>query len=380
MIGGGPDAFIGAIHRMASRLDGEIELVCGVFCRDANRSLQFGLSLGLEAQRCYQNMEHMLAQEQELPAEQRMQFVVIVTPNHLHFEQSCQALLNGFHVLCDKPATISLQQALRLKQIVTDTGNLYGLTHTYNGYPMVQEAKYRVAQGQLGSVRKIVVEYSQGWLADENAHLGKQASWRLSPEFAGVSCCMADIGVHGANLAEYISGLSITHVCAQLNQMVTGRQLDDDGAVLLKFDGDIAGVLIASQVATGEENNLNIRIYGDKASLCWSQQTPDSLELRFLDGSTQLCRNGVANQSPLVAEIGRTPAGHPQGYIEAFANIYQSFAAQLRQHFDKQASVSPRISIAGIDEAISGMRFIEAVVASNQSDKKWFDLNDVSEG
>ncbi|MFT4930100.1 MAG: putative dehydrogenase [Phenylobacterium sp.] len=370
MIGGGPNAFIGAIHRMAALLDGEISLVCGVFSQDSLQSNEFGQSLGLSAKRCYQDYDQMLSAEALLPAPLRMQFVVIVTPNNLHFPMAKLALQRGFHVLSDKPATLSVDQALMLQNIIGETNRLYGLTHTYNGYPMVKEAKHRVAQGQLGNIRKVVVEYSQDWLSSDNQ--GKQAKWRLDPAQAGISCCMADIGVHAANLAEYISGLEITDVCAQLNSVIDGRVLDDDGAVLLKFNQTIPGVLIASQVATGEENNLNIRIYGELASIEWSQQQPDSLQIKYPNRSSELCRMGVGQLADTTMANSRTPAGHPQGYIEAFANIYRAFGQQIRDFEQNQHQLEA--DVPGIDAALRGMRFIEAVVAASQSNIKWHKL------
>lgn len=373
MIGGGPNAFIGAIHRMAAQLEGDISLVCGVFSKDPVQSNTFGQSLGLTPARCYQDYGQMLEAEALLPEQQKMQFVVIVTPNNLHFSQAKLALEHGFHVLSDKPATLTVEEVQILQQTISQTNRLYGLTHTYNGYPMVKEAKHRVAQGQLGNIRKVVVEYSQDWLGSDNQ--GKQAKWRLDPEQAGVSCCMADIGVHAANLAEYISGLNITDVCAELNSVVDGRVLDDDGAVLLKFNDNIPGVLIASQVATGEENNLNIRIYGDLASIEWSQQQPDSLQIKYPNRSTELCRMGMGNLADNTLAYGRTPAGHPQGYIEAFANIYRAFAQQIRDF--EQGEQITTIDVPGIEAALRGMAFIEGVVTASQSNIKWHKLSQV---
>ena len=382
MVGGGPNAFIGVVHRMAAFLDGGISLVCGAFCRDPAESIAFGQSLGLETNRCYGDYEQMFAAEKLRPADQRMQFVVIVTPNNLHFPVARLALQQGFHVFSDKPATFNLAEALELRSIIEQTQRLYGLTHTYNGYPMVKEAKHRVAQGQLGTIRKITVEYSQGWLANANNDNSKQASWRLDPAQSGISCCIADIGIHAANLAEYISGLVITDVCAQLNTLVGDRQLDDDGVVMLKFTGQIPGVLITSQVATGEENNLNIRIYGDLASLQWSQEQPDSLAIKYADQRTELHRMGVGALAPATLKHSRTPAGHPQGYIEAFANLYQGFAEQVHAyendasvgHSQAQAQAQAQADIPGIAEAIRGMQFIETVVNASQSDTKWHSL------
>lgn len=371
MVGGGKDAFIGAVHRIAAQIDGQIELVCGAFSSDAQRSIESGKALFLPAERCYENYHQMLESEASLPENERMDFVAIVTPNHMHFPVAKAALEKGFHVLSDKPATLDLKQALALKEVVEKTGKIYGLTHTYNGYPMVKQAKALMEQGEIGNVVKVVVEYSQGWLANKDSEAGKQASWRLDPAKSGSSCCMGDIGVHAANLAEYITNQDITHICAELSSVVEGRTLDDDGTVLLRFNQGAHGVLMASQISIGEENNLNIRIYGDKASLCWEQQEPNSLWLKFNDKPSQLIRSGVGSFPINVANSMRTPAGHPEGYLEAFANIYHNFAVKIRA---EQNQSTENIEIPGIKEAIRGMAFIENVVEASQSDLKWHPL------
>lgn len=369
MVGGGKGAFIGAIHRAAASLDGQIELVCGAFSSNHQNAIESGQALNIDTNRCYPDFNKMFEQEAKLPEHQRMQFVSIVTPNHLHFPVAKAALEAGFHVLSDKPATFTLEEAVELEQVVKQHNCLYGLTHTYTGYPLVKEARHRVATGELGEINKIVVEYSQGWLASKDDEQGKQASWRLDPARAGVSCCMGDIGVHAANLAETISGLEIEQICADLEPVVQGRVLDDDGAVLLRFSNGAKGVLIASQIAVGEENNLNIRIYGTKASLQWQQQEPNSLYMKFNDQPTQIIRAGVGQLSQVTTDNLRTPAGHPEGYIEAFANIYMQFAQQIKQ-FDLAESTTIE-KAPGIVEAIRGMAFIENVVAASQSSQKW---------
>ncbi|MCG7562835.1 Gfo/Idh/MocA family oxidoreductase [Pseudoalteromonas sp. McH1-42] len=371
MVGGGPDAFIGAIHRMAAQLDGQIELVCGVFSSTPQRSYEYGRHLGLKASRCYRHFNDMLEQESSLPEGEKMELLAIVTPNHLHFQMASDAIKHGFHVISDKPATISLAQALTLARQLACSDVLYALTYTYTGYPMVKEARYRVHAGELGTVRKIIVSYHQGWLSGKNAESTKQASWRLDPEQAGLSCCMGDIGVHAANLAEYISGQAITHVCADLDTAYEHRALDDDGTVLLRFGDEIKGVLLASQVATGEENNLSISVYGDKGSLKWQQQSPNSLTLRYADSSTRVIRSGVANESPLAIASTRLPAGHPEGYVEAFANLYRNFAAQIRAKKSVQPPCDSARDVPGIKEGIRGMAFIDSVVRANGSSQKW---------
>ena len=310
--------------------------------------------------------------EAALPAAQRMQFVAIVTPNHQHFPVAEAALRAGFHVLSDKPATLNLDEALRLRDVLADTGLLYGLTHTYTGYPLVKEARARVAAGELGAIRKVVVEYPQGWLADRQEDAdNKQAAWRLNPARSGVSNCMGDIGVHAANLAEYVTGLGIAEICADLTAFVPGRTLDDDGAMLLRFDNGARGVLYASQVSVGEENALSIRVYGEKGGLEWRQQEPNTLWLKWADRPTEMLRTGGAYLGALAAANTRTPMGHPEGYLEAFANIYLAFAGQIRAR-DAGEPVSARAAdCPGIEAAIRGMAFIELAVAASASDIKW---------
>jgi predicted dehydrogenase len=357
---------------MAAALDGEIELVCGAFSGDAERSRRSGAALYLPADRVYDDYSTMMATEAALPASQRMQFVAIVTPNHQHFPVAEAALRAGFHVLSDKPATLNLQEALRLRDMLSETGLLYGLTHTYTGYPLVKEARARVAAGQLGDIRKVVVEYPQGWLADRQEDAdNKQAAWRLDPARSGVSNCMGDIGVHAANLAEYVSGLAITEICADLTAFVPGRTLDDDGAMLLRFDNGARGVLHASQVSVGEENALSIRVYGEKGGLEWRQQEPNTLWLKWADRPTEMLRTGGSYLGAQAAANTRTPMGHPEGYLEAFANIYLAFAGQIRAREAGEAASARAADCPGIEAAIRGMAFIELAVAASASDIKW---------
>lgn len=369
MVGGGEGAFIGGIHRLAAQMDGQIELVSGAFSSKPEKAKVFGKTLFLEDERCYASYEEMFAQEAKLDSSKRMELVAIVTPNHLHFPVAKMALEHGFNVISDKPATLTLAEAITLKTIIEQTGLLYGLTHTYTGYPMVKEAKHRIAQGQLGQIKKVIVEYPQGWLASKNDESSKQASWRLDPNQAGISCCMADIGVHAANLAEYITGLKVSSLCADLTTNVDGRVLDDDGTVMLRFDSGAHGLLLASQVCVGEENSLKIRVYGDEASIEWSQLEPNSLWLKFPEQASQLLRTGVGQLASATQAAMRTPAGHPEGYLEAFANIYLQFSLQIRQ------ANTCENTVPGIDEAIRGMAFIENVVAASQSELKWHDFS-----
>lgn len=372
MVGGGAGAFIGAVHRAASRLDDELELVCGAFSSDADRSREAGARLHLVPDRCYADYETMFAREAELPASERMEFVAIVTPNYLHFPVAVAALQEGFHVLSDKPATISLNECLALRAEVEERGLLYGLAHPYTSYPLVVEARERVAAGALGTVRKVVVEYTQGWLAAPVERRGNvQAEWRLDPARAGPSGCFGDIGVHAFNLAEFVTGLAVIEISADLNRIVEGRVLDDDGTALLRFDNGARGVLVASQICTGEENGLRLRAYGDQASLEWQQTEPSSLWIRYNDRPSQLVRAGTGYLGAAVGVHTRLPPGHPEGYVEAFANLYRKFAARVRAHADGTESPGLEGGVPGIEAALRGMAFIETVVAASASDRKW---------
>ncbi|MCB1845144.1 MAG: Gfo/Idh/MocA family oxidoreductase [Halioglobus sp.] len=372
MVGGGEGAFIGAVHRIAAAMDGNLELVCGAFASDAERSRRSGAALHLPEDRVYPDYQTLLAREAALPADQRMQFVSIVTPNHLHFPVADAALLAGFHVLSDKPATTSLAQALALRERVRETGLLYGLTHTYAGYPLVKEARERIAAGELGAIRKVVVEYPQGWLAERAEDTdNKQAAWRLDPARAGVSSCMGDIGVHAAHLAEYVSGLRITELCADLTAFVEGRSLDDDGAMLLRFNNGARGLLWASQVCVGEENALALRVYGERGGLEWRQQEPNTLWLKWNDRPTQMLRCGGPYLGAAAGMNTRTPMGHPEGYLEAFANLYRAFAGQVRAHAEGEPCDTHSQDCPGIDAAVRGMAFIELAVAAGASGQKW---------
>ncbi len=375
MVGGGEGAFIGAVHRIAANLDGQIELVCGAFSSDAQRSVNSGQALALDASRCYPSYQAMFEQEAKLPADQRMEFVAIVTPNHLHFPVAKMAIEHGFHVLSDKPATLNLSEALALDVLLKQHNCLYGLTHTYTGYPMVKQARHLVASGQLGKVRKIIVEYTQGWLANKDDEASKQASWRLDQSRSGISCCIGDIGVHAANLTEYISGLEISQLCADLNAVVDGRTLDDDGTVLLKFNNGAKGVLLASQIAVGEENNLKLKIYGEHKSLEWSQMEPNTLWLRSNTEPTQQLRAGVGELCPAAQAALRTPAGHPEGYLEAFANLYLNFAKQIQAFNEGQPATNDAFDVPGIKQAIRGMAFIENAVSASAADTKWHNFH-----
>jgi predicted dehydrogenase len=375
MVGGGKDAFIGAIHRHAAFMDGLIELSCGALSINPEVAKDSARSLFLPEERTYLTYEEMITKEAALPADQRMDFVTIVTPNFAHFAPAMMALEHGFHVVIEKPITFTLDEALQLKKKVEETGLILCLTHTYSGYPMVKQAKQMVKDGALGKIRKVWVEYPQGWLSKLSEREGNaQAAWRTDPKKSGKSGCMGDIGTHAAHLAEYISGLKITKICADLNVLVEGRMLDDDGGVLLKFDNGAAGVLMASQVAAGEENALKIRIYGEKGGLEWAQHEPNTLLVKWLDAPTQILRAG-GNYGDRLSSYAvlntRTPGGHPEGYLEAFGNIYRNFARTLTARIDGVEPIPEALDFPTVEDGIRGMAFIDNVVLSSQSDVKW---------
>ncbi|AMR32204.1 oxidoreductase [Mucilaginibacter sp. PAMC 26640] len=377
MIGGGRDAFIGAIHRIAANMDGQIELVCGALSVNPEVAKESGRMLFLEEDRIYTSFDALFKAEAQMPEDKRMDFVTIVTPNFAHFAPAMQALENGFNVVVEKPVTFTLEEAQQLKAKVEETGLMLLLTHTYAGYPMVKEAKAIVNSGKLGKVRKIYVEYIQGWLSRLSEREGNaQASWRTDPSKSGKSGCMGDIGTHAAHLAEYISGLKITQLNASLNIVVEGRMLDDDGAVLLRFEEGATGVLTASQVAAGEENALKIRVYGENGSLEWAQMEPNTLTVKWLDKPAETLRAGSGytdRLSPYATHNCRTPGGHPEGYLEAFANLYRNFALTLSAKIEGVEPKAEWLDFPGIEEGIRGMAFINNVVASNASDQKWTD-------
>jgi len=375
MVGGGKNAFIGAVHRIAANMDGLIELVCGAFSSQPDNARESGRALFLPDDRIYLSYEEMFDKESRLPADKRMDFVVIVTPNHLHFAPAMMALDKGFHVVLDKPMTFSLHEALLLKKKVEDTGLLLCLTHTYSGYPLVKQARGMFADGVFGKIRKIYVEYPQGWLSRLSEKDGsKQAEWRTDPARSGKSGAMGDIGTHAAHLAEYISGLRITQLCADLSIMVPGRALDDDGNVLLRFTGGATGVLIASQVAAGEENPLKIRIYGENGGIEWAQQEPNTLLVKWLDQPTQVYRAGNAYLSAVAKFNTRTPGGHPEGYLEAFANLYRNFAITLMARIDGTTPPKEALDFPGVEDGVRGLAFIDNLIRSNQSTQKWTDF------
>ena len=372
MIGGSLDAFIGAVHRKAANLDGQIELVCGAFSSSPEKSKATGASLFLDPSRVYGSYEEMIKKEKALPADKRMDFVSIVTPNHVHFGPSKMALENGFHVIIDKPMSFNLKEAKTLEKLVEKTGLVFGLTHTYTGYPLVKEAREMVKKGRLGKIRKVFVEYPQGWLSTFLESTGsKQAAWRTDPSKSGAGGAIGDIGTHAANLAEYITGSPITEICAQLNIVVKGRKLDDDSAMLLKFENGASGVLMATQVAAGEENNLNIRVYGEKGGLFWRQEEPNTLEVKWLDKPKEILRPGWGYLGDIAKQNIRVPSGHPEGYLEAFANLYKNFAQAVADHRPGKKTDYAKYDFPDVADGVRGMAFVETVVRSSNSNQKW---------
>lgn len=372
MIGGGAGAFIGAVHRMAAAMDGKIDFVCGALSSTANKSIESGKALGLPENRIYGTYQEMLQKEAALPADERMDFVSIVTPTGSHYKILCNVLDAGWNVVCDKPMTVSLEEAMDIKKKVEAKNVLFCLTHNYTGYPMVKQAKEMAASGQIGRIRRVVVEFPQGWLgAVPNPREHKQAGWRMDAS-SGVSFTMADIGSHCANLAEYISGLNIEKVCADLECWIASP-LDDDGSVLLRFSGGAKGVLWASSVLAGEENNLKIRVYGEKGSLHWVQQEPNTLLVTWNDKASEIIRTGTPSASPYAMSVTRLPAGHPEGFIEAFANIYSNFADVLNAKL-KGEDYSLIKDHPDVDSGVRGVAFIDAALRSSEKEQ-WVELN-----
>jgi predicted dehydrogenase len=372
MIGGGKNAFIGAVHRIAANIDGLIELHCGAFSSNPALSKESGQALFLPEHKCYGSYEEMITTEAQLPPDERMDFVSIVTPNHAHFAPAMMALDYGFHVVLDKPMTLTLEEAKKLAQKVKETGLQLCLTHTYSGYPMVKQAKNLIANNLLGSIRKIMVEYPQGWLSTPFENEGnKQAAWRTDPSKSGISGCMGDIGTHAAHLAEYISGLKITQLRADITTVVPNRRLDDDGNVLLKFDNGANGILVASQIAAGEENSLKIKIYGEKGGLEWHQMEPNTLIVKWLDAPVQIYRTGNGYVSSVAAFNTRIPSGHPEGYLEAFASLYKNFPLTLQAQLEGKKPTLEMPDFPTVSDGVRGMAFIENVITSGRSTQKW---------
>lgn len=372
MVGGGPGAFIGGVHRAAARLDGKIELVCGAFSTKPENNKAMASELFLPEEKCYNSYQEMFEAESRLPEGERMDFVAVTTPNSTHFPIAVAALEHGFHVICEKPMTFTLEEALALRDKVRETGLVFALMHNYSAYPMIRQMKKMIEDGKIGTLRKIVATYDLGWLASPNA--GKQATWRVDPKFSGAAACVGDIGTHAEQLIEFTTGLKITELAADLATFVDGRTLDDDATIMLRFDNGAKGVIECSEVACGEENQFKLRVYGSEGSFEWSQQEPENLIMRTNDAAMKTLRRGWAELDPSVQAMVRLPAGHPEGFFEAFANIYNEFASAVAAKMDgtEYAGLFPT------EEAgVRGMNFIASVVSSAKQNGAWVTLKDL---
>ena len=373
MIGGGRGAFIGAVHRMAARLDGEIDLVAGCFSSDPAKSKASGADLFLDPSRVYATYQEMARAEAALPDDQRIDFVSIVTRNNTHAAVAKTFLEAGFHVVCDKPLCFTLAEGRKLRDTVKKSGKVFALTHNYTGYPMVKEARDWIRSGKLGKLLKVVVEYPQGYAtsAFEDAKPSKIANWRMDPNVSGVSNCMGDIGTHAHNLARYITGLEVDALCAELSTFIPGRLLDDDGNCLVRFTDGVKGILFASQISSGEENNLNIRVFGTEGSLQWFQENPNELIWKKADAPQQIHRRGNSYHCEAAKGAMRTPFAHPEGFIEAFANIYRGAAVAIADSIAGRKAPKSGYDFPTIDDGLAGMAFIETAVKSGKAGAKW---------
>jgi predicted dehydrogenase len=372
MIGGGKDAFIGAVHRIALNMDGQVDLVAGALSVKPELAIESGKMLFLDEERIYTDYKTLLEKEAAMPADKRIDFVSIVTPNFVHFEPAMMALEKGFNVVIEKPITFTLDEAKQLKAKVEETGLSLLLCHTYTGYPMVKQAKQLVKDGVLGKIRKVYVEYPQGWLSTLLEAAGNaQASWRTDPKKSGKAGAMGDIGTHAFNLAEYVTGLEVTHLCADIHIVVEGRMLDDDGAAFLKFNNGATGVLMATQIAAGEENNVKIRVYGEKGGIEWKQEDANTLLVKWLDKPTQIYRTGAGYNSSFAAHNTRVPAGHPEGYLEAFGNLYRNFILTVRAKMNGEEPKQEWLDYPSVHEGVRGMAFVNNVIESGESEVKW---------
>lgn len=371
MVGGGSDAFIGAVHRAGALMDGQVEFVSGALSSTQEKSLASGRALGLSEERNYGSWEEMLERELALPEEERVDFVSVVTPNHLHYPVARAFAAAGINVVCDKPMVLDSEQAGDLVRVVEESGVVFCVTYQYTGYPMVRQAAHMVRKGALGEIRKVVVEYEQGWLASKIEEAGaKQAEWRTDPEKAGVAGAIGDIGTHAENLVSTITGLEISALCADLTSFVPGRRLDDDGNLLLRYEGGAKGVLIASQISAGEENNLRIRVYGTEGGLVWRQEEPNYLYHRPAEEPERVLKRGNEYLSEEARRTARVPPGHPEAFIEAFANVYAGVTEAVRAK-EEGREPDAKLPFPSIHDGARGVHFVEKVVESAASEKKW---------
>ncbi len=368
LIGGGPGSFIGPVHRMAAELDGRMKLVAGVFSRNADKSRRAGEAYGIARERSYGDIDALIAGERARA--DGVDLIAIATPNNSHFAIARSVLEAGFDVISDKPATATLDEAIALRRIVQATGRRYGITYTYSGYAMAREARELVRSGRLGAIRKVVAEYSQGWLAQPVEREGnQQAAWRSDPLAAGAGGCIADIGVHAFHLAEFVSGQLVSRIYADLSSVVAGRVLDDDCQLLLRFSGGARGVLLASQIAAGDRNGLRIRVWGERGGLDWRQEQPDQLIVNWSDAPSQVFHAGSSYLSEPAQRARRLPAGHPEGFIEALANLYRDYAEAIRC-----GAPLDQDRIPGIEAGVRGLGFVAGALAANRTGS-WHQLN-----
>jgi predicted dehydrogenase len=374
MVGGGSGAFIGAVHRRAAVMDGEVEFVAGALSSTADKALASGTELGVTDERNYASWERMLEVELSLPEEERIDFVSIVTPNHMHHPVARAFAEAGFNVVLDKPMVQTSEEAEDLRRVVEGSGVVFAVTYTYTGYPMVKQARHMVRQGLLGEVRKVIVEYNQGWLARRLEESGaKQAEWRTDPARSGIAGAVGDIGSHAENLVSTITGLEVSEICADLTTFVSGRRLDDDGNLLIRYEGGAKGVMVASQISAGEENDLRVRIYGSEGGLEWRQEEPNYLYHRPAEEPERVLKRGNVYLCEEAKKASRLPPGHPEGFIEAFANVYMSAAAAIRAKKERVKPDGLPWDFPTVYDGARGVYFIEKTVESSQSDKKWLD-------
>lgn len=373
MVGGGQEAFIGDVHRKAVAMDGKAELAAGCFSRDYKNTLATGEILGLNEERLYKSFEEMI--EAERKREDTIDFIIIVTPNNTHFPIAKLALQNGIHVVCDKPLTTDSKDAEELERLSAEKDLLFCVTYTYTGYPVVKHLREMIAKGDLGSIRFVNAEYPQDWLATFLEGTGqKQAAWRTDPKQTGISNCVGDIGSHIENMVSYLTGMKIQSLCARLDTFVEGRVLDDNASIMVSYDNGAKGLYWSSQIAVGHDNGLRVRIYGTKGSLEWAQEDPNYARISYLDKPTEIISRGRDDLYSHAQNYSRIPAGHPEGYFEAFANIYSTFITALNKKLAGESLSKEELDFPGVDEGVQGVKFIEKCVESSKKGATWIDF------